>query len=897
MKGFVAAAIALATFLAPVSAAVELKHESNYPKVSSSRIVVELESTSVLGARSTDAVDIHARFFEELDRRLPNKVTVRKKFDSSIFKGATLELKSYDDVKTIAALKGVKSVTPVIRYDPPKVTKGELPVFKVAPDANAFPPLVQTGADKIQAAGNKGKGIKVGIIDTGVDYTHPSLGGGFGPGFKVEGGYDFVGDDYPNSDPVPDNDPQDCAGHGTHVSGIVAADGNNPYGILGVAPEATLRMYKIFGCSGGTDTDVIVEALLRAYDEGNDVITLSLGGLDGWTVGADSVIASRIAEAGRVVTIAAGNAGEDGLWYTSSPGNGINVISVGSTNNIGLGPLFQVTTTEPGLGPFPYQWDGSLDPLPVDGALPVYATSKDSTVVDDACNPLPDSTPDLSGYVTLVRRGTCNFTIKIQNVVSKGGRIVLLYNNGGNWGPISTGGYDAAAIVDTASGLAILDAVNAGKNFTVSFPNTGAVSIPNLTNGGLISDFTSYGPTNDLYFKPAVSAPGGQILGTYPVAYGSYAILSGTSMATPHTAGIAALILKARGKTAAKGIRDLLQTTSTIIPQTLEEGSIIQTLAQAGAGQASVYNALTYTTVVSPGQLLLNDTAHWKGTQIFTIKNTGKTTRTYTLKHVPAGTANTRVAGSIQNIDGPVPLTTSAATVKLSLSKIVLLPGLSLPIIATITPPTDVDASTIPVVSGHIQIDTAGETLKVSYLGAATAVKSVQVVDNTEDFLGVASPLLLDTVGNIQEGPTDYTFVDGDTPTLIARLVFGTPRLSVDLVSADATVQTNLKRGLPWGDWFGGLIGSLFPELGSKGGTYAKVPVIGKLYEYSYIPRNNNIDDPYYGLATPSTFSNGTTVPVGSYKLLARFLKVSGNPTKEEDYETWLSPVVNVVAA
>lgn len=81
-----------------------------------------------------------------------------------------------------------------------------------------------TGVDKAHDAGVLGTGVVVAIIDTGVDYTHPALGGGFGPGFKVAGGYDLVGDGfYPDSgEKAPDADPMDYVGHGTHVSGIIA---------------------------------------------------------------------------------------------------------------------------------------------------------------------------------------------------------------------------------------------------------------------------------------------------------------------------------------------------------------------------------------------------------------------------------------------------------------------------------------------------------------------------------------------------------------------------------------------------------------------------------------------------------------------------------------------------
>jgi subtilisin family serine protease len=164
----------------------------------------------------------------------------------------------------------------------------------------------------------------------------------------VGGGYDFAGDDYTGrNDPVPDSDPMDCAGHGTHVAGIVGASGQNEYNISGVASEATLYGYRIFGCDGFTSDDresctvatfgarsnfrtVIIAALLRGVNDTVDILTMSLGGSDGWTENAGAVVASRIAAQGIVVTISAGNDGDSGSWYTSSPGNAINAISVAS---------------------------------------------------------------------------------------------------------------------------------------------------------------------------------------------------------------------------------------------------------------------------------------------------------------------------------------------------------------------------------------------------------------------------------------------------------------------------------------------------------------------------------------------------------------------------------------
>ena len=100
-------------------------------------------------------------------------------------------------------------------------------------------------------------------------YSHPALGGGFGEGYKVAFGRDLVGDSYTGfNTPVPDDDPMDCGGHGTHVSGIIG--GVDPL-LTGVAPNATLGMYKVFGCYGSVAEDVLITALNNAYEsEGSD---------------------------------------------------------------------------------------------------------------------------------------------------------------------------------------------------------------------------------------------------------------------------------------------------------------------------------------------------------------------------------------------------------------------------------------------------------------------------------------------------------------------------------------------------------------------------------------------------------------------------------------------------
>lgn len=236
---------------------------------------------------------------------------------------------------------------------------------------------------------------------------------------------------------------------------------------------------------------VIVQALLRANNDGMDILTLSLGGADGWTESSASVVASKIARSGKVVTIAAGNDGGYGSWYTSGPGNGIDVISVASVNNLGI-PLQNATVSgvTPAHAPIPY-YKGL--PLNETGPFPLYSVSNYSTVTDDACNPLPADTPDLSSYLVLIRRGSCTFVQKLDNAAAKGAKRFFIYNNIEGLSGIGVGDY-SAVLISKADGEYLVGQF-AAKNtgLRITFPQTGAsYSYPD-PNGGLVSDFTSYG--------------------------------------------------------------------------------------------------------------------------------------------------------------------------------------------------------------------------------------------------------------------------------------------------------------------------------------------------------------------------------------------------------------------
>lgn len=229
-------------------------------------------------------------------------------------------------------------------------------------------------------------------------------------------------------------------------------------------------------------------------------------------------------------------------------------------------------------------------------------------------------------------------------------------------------------------------------------------------------------------------------------------------------------------------------------------------------------------------------------------------------------------------------------------STLVVLPGQTAKVLATFRPPRGLDNTQFPVFSGFIQLTAPGETYHVSYLGLSASLKDKQVIDNTDEFFGVPLPTLLDSAGNVQAGPANYTFVGDDAPALLFRLAFGTPTFRVDLVDPNIKFTPTIPlaaRGLS----------SFIPPFFTfphphNGGTFSQVKILGSLGELDFIPRND--EDPTSGgtgfntLLLDPTFANGTTIANGSYRVLVRALRVTGNPTREEDYDSWLSPILGV---
>lgn len=252
--------------------------------------------------------------------------------------------------------------------------------------------VTQIGADKVwEQYGTRGAGIKVAVIDTGIDYMHPALGGGIGDGFKVIGGWDFVdGDD----------DPMDTYGHGTHVAGIVAANGG---GLTGVAPEASLVAYRALEGQRGNGSDVLA-AIERAVDpnqDGNladraDVVNMSLGGMAFEDDPLVDAVESATA-AGVVFCIAAGNSGDFG--NLGSPGVAPSAITVGASDRDNSIAYFSARGPSFAFG---------IKPEVVAPGVGIVSSSLNGTQV--AANGTSMASPHVAGVAALVRAARPQWT-------------------------------------------------------------------------------------------------------------------------------------------------------------------------------------------------------------------------------------------------------------------------------------------------------------------------------------------------------------------------------------------------------------------------------------------------------------------------------------------------------
>lgn len=232
MKFFSPALVAAA--VVPLVSASQFVNLYDVSEPTNIGFIIELDHSYSLSKR-----DVHSEFHRQA-RSLAD-YSVRHEFKNpKYFYGLSVDAA---DVSALASLPEVKNIWPNRLHDRPRPYGAPVPAAAVETNAfsdvhvkrdNALLPhivgssdinhaLKMTSVDEVHKLNITGKGVKIGIVDSGIDYRHPALGGGFGPGFKVAGGYDLVGEDYDGTNtPIPDNDPlASCleGGHGTHVAG------------------------------------------------------------------------------------------------------------------------------------------------------------------------------------------------------------------------------------------------------------------------------------------------------------------------------------------------------------------------------------------------------------------------------------------------------------------------------------------------------------------------------------------------------------------------------------------------------------------------------------------------------------------------------------------------------
>lgn len=455
------------------------------------------------------------------------------------------------------------------------------------------------GAVTPWTSGFTGAGIRVGVIDSGVDYNHANFGDpatglpypAF-PNAKVAGGYDFVGNSWhPISSPgfVPDADPLDQNGHGSHVAGTAAGYGvtgtgatynggynaATPFGSMtigpGVAPMATIYAMKVGSSSNYVSEAATIAALDWALDPDGDgnfsdrmhVINMSIGGDFGDPDRGWALASNNVAQAGVVVVSSAGNA-YDTNFVQGDPSTGTWVIAVASSIDAGRVLDTGVTINSPAIiagtySAVPAAFGPPADP-PITGD--VVLVDDGSGTTSDGCQTPFTNAAAVAGNIALIDRGTCNFVVKVENAQANGAIGVIVANNVPG-DPIIMGGTSSttlSSVMITQATGSLIKANLPGVNATIGSADLGSAS-------DMLSDFSSRGPGRNpnpdlIHLKPDITAPGDSITSTALGTVTGAATFGGTSMASPHVAGVMALLRQQHPSWSVQELKALVMSTA-----------------------------------------------------------------------------------------------------------------------------------------------------------------------------------------------------------------------------------------------------------------------------------------------------------------------------------------------
>ncbi|MET8704032.1 S8 family serine peptidase [Kitasatospora sp. NPDC004723] len=519
----------------------------------------------------------------------------------------------------LRTLPGVTAVHPIVRKR--RDNAHSVPVTG-APEVWAGGPAAGAAAAVDGASGSTGQGVRIGVADSGIDYTHADFGGpgteeafrsvdgagpapaGLFPNAKVIGGRDLVGDDYQpdpgaphyQPDPHPDDNPIDCDrnGHGTHVAGTAAglgvtADGRtyrgpyrpglDPAGFKvgpGAAPGAQLYAIRVFGCDGSTDQ--LGQALdLAADPDGDgdpsdrlDVLNLSLGSRFGSTDDADALAVDRLVALGTVVVAAAGNEG-DVYGIGGSPGTAARAVAVAASVDP-HGDADGITVLDPPslAGVVPAHWsaryrDWSTADVTGELALPAEQS--------DGCAAFSEADRQrLSGRIAVLAWSTreseraCGSGPRADHVADAGAIGALLAADDDHLAEISGNDRVPLALLGRADGERLRAGAAAGtvrvRLAASGDPLHGAVSQDQPQRLDTLTDFTSRGIGVPGVVKPDLAAPGETIWSALVGSGTGGQREDGTSMATPHVAGLAALVRAVHPDWTAEQVKAALMNTA-----------------------------------------------------------------------------------------------------------------------------------------------------------------------------------------------------------------------------------------------------------------------------------------------------------------------------------------------
>ncbi|PYG01817.1 Fn3-like domain-containing protein [Georgenia satyanarayanai] len=835
---------------------------------------VELDPTPASKGGSTARIERAQRSFVAEAQSAGVELEVRHEF-STLWSGVSADIDD-EDIDKVTDLPQVRAVYPVLPVAAP-----ERPVS----EPELWSALSMTGADIAQSElGFDGEGIRVGIIDTGVDYDHPDLGGSgvdgetdF-PSDKVVAGYDFVGDDYnsdPESDayqplPMPDADPDDCNGHGTHVAGIVGADGDVlNEGVRGVAPGVELGAYRVFGCDGSTESDIMVAAMERALADGMDVVNQSIGAaFSTWPQYPTAVASDNLVDAGVVMVASIGNSGASGTWSAGAPGVGEDVIGVASFDNVSV--TASVVEIDGEEHPY-FPATGAPEP-PTEGSLPLTRLGDPGTAEARAC--VGDSIEaDLDGHAVLIERGAhesnpdcdASFYAKAYKAQQAGAAAVVIYNNVPGVINPTVAGTPPITIpviaISQASGIAA-DAAVVDDGATLTWTEEIGTA-PNPT-AGLISDFSSYGLAADLTLKPDLGAPGGSIYSTYPLEEGEYATISGTSMSAPHVAGAAALLLEARPDTGAHDVRDLLLNSAD--PATwsgVPNQGYTEPVHRQGAGMLDIDDAILSTATVTPGKLSLGESEQGAVTRELTVTNDGGEDVTYEL-------SSTDAIATADDPDDPG-FYDGAASVVMP-DELTVPAGGEASFEVAISPAEDLEQAQY---GGYLVLTPdEGEPLSVPFAGFAGDYQAQPLLENLGDLDLPALGQLVECdrlIGvdcaaggswNLADGGTVFTLDDGDVPTVLLHL--------------EHPVQS--------------LTFTIYRPVPEAASTQAVERQAIARYE-EYVGRDSGTFTAWTWDGSRSTSGDGrSAVPDGHYVLEVEALSALGDADNPDHVQTWSTP-------